>query len=233
MKSVLSLIFFLLVPAFAFGCPLIGGLPDFNCDQEMNVVVIGDSFVYGFGDTSNDNKGGYILRTQKKLDEITITGLGVQGLRTPQLISTLKDVFKSDDKPSITRDALLTADYVILDLGRNDRWYFGEPITTVKNLKSIRNYINKKVKAAGKVSPLIITSVLMLPNRGSQGPWVKALNTLILDTDSDSHPADLRFDLVSKRLISDDQIHPTSKGYQALTRVFVKYLTKNTSQSVN
>jgi hypothetical protein len=39
-------------------------------------------------------------------------------------------------------------------------------------------------------------------------------------------PANLRFDLVSKRLYNADQLHPTALGYEAVTDVFVYYLTK-------
>lgn len=218
------LLILLLFPTIVLSCPLIGGLPDFNCDQKMNVVVIGDSFVYGIGDTVNKNKGGYIVRAQNKLPDITITGLGVPGLQTPSLIKSIKAAFKND-KITKLKTALMTADYVVLDLGRNDRWFFGEPLDTLKNLKAIRTLIRRNVAKEGGVAPFVVTSVLMLPNRGSQGPWVKALNVHIRDSDSVSAPANLRFDLVSKRLISSDQIHPTSKGYDSLARVFVKYLT--------
>jgi lysophospholipase L1-like esterase len=65
---------------------------------------------------------------------------------------------------------------------------------------------------------------LLLPNRGSQGPWVKELNEIILESHTTAHPADLRFDQVSKRLLSPDSIHPTSKGYAAISKVFISYL---------
>ena len=64
----------------------------------------------------------------------------------------------------------------------------------------------------------------MYPNRGSQAPWVKELDALIVKSSTQSSPADLRFDAVSKKLLSGDQIHPTSKGYAAMAEVFTKYL---------
>src|SRR5690606_39037339 len=102
---------------------------------------------------------------------------------------------------------------VVLDLGRNDRWLFGPPIETFRNLKRAVTQIKKYTKDSAGLSPLIVTAVMMLPNRGSQGPWVKELNGYILRSNTLQDPSDLRFDLVSKRLLSKDQIHPTPQGY--------------------
>jgi lysophospholipase L1-like esterase len=66
----------------------------------------------------------------------------------------------------------------------------------------------------------------MLPNRGSQGPWVKSLNDLLVGSDSLTAPADLRFDKVSKRLLLPDQLHPSPRGYSALSKTLVQYLQK-------
>jgi hypothetical protein len=55
---------------------------------------------------------------------------------------------------------------------------------------------------------------------------VKELNTIILRGNSVNTPNDLRFDLISKRLLSSDQIHPTSAGYAALAKTFISYLTR-------
>jgi lysophospholipase L1-like esterase len=115
---------------------------------------------------------------------------------------------------------------VVLDLGRNDRWLFGLPEATLRNLKRIRALIEKELTDLTGVSPLIVTAVLMYPNRGAQGPWVKELDALILKSHTPRYPADLRFDTVSKRLLAPDNIHPTSKGYASMAATFVKYLLK-------
>jgi hypothetical protein len=100
----------------------------------------------------------------------------------------------------------------------------GPPSQTLRNLKRISALIKSRVLTTVETAPLIVTAVLMLPNRGSQGPWVKELNTLIAKTHTEATPADLHFDQVSKRLLSADQIHPTPKGYTALATTFVKYI---------
>jgi lysophospholipase L1-like esterase len=165
------------------------------------------------------------VRTQTRFPELTLRNFGVQGLMTRELVLDLEQAFEGRGD-SVLAEALIKADFVILDLGRNDRWLFGEPAVAVRNLKRAQALIKSKVNALTGTSPLVITSVLMLPNRGSQGPWVKALNELIQRTNSKSAPADLRFDLVSKRLLASDQIHPTSKGYTALAQTLVSYLLK-------
>jgi lysophospholipase L1-like esterase len=207
----------------ASACPEISGIPDYNCDGKIRISVIGDSFVFGFGDTKNKNSGGYITRARKELPLITIDNLGVLGLRVDGAKTMLKKAFQLGTNEKV-REALVEADVVILDLGRNDRWLFGEPVDTYKGLQEVAKTIRTEVRALTKLEPLVVMAVLMLPNRGSQGPWVKALNTLISKGHSSSKPADLRFDLVSKRLIGSDQIHPTSKGYSALSAAFVRYI---------
>lgn len=219
-----------LAASVAAACPKINGLPDYNCDEKLDIAILGDSFTYGFGDTKNGNKGGYVFRTEKKYRQVNFYNGGQQGLRTLKLLSDVTAAFKEKKGPLYT--ALIESDVVFLDLGRNDRWLFGTPEATFRNLKRIASTIKSKVQNTTGVAPLVITAVLMLPNRGSQGPWVKELNEIIFRSNSKSAPADLRFDLVSKRLIGTDQIHPTSEGYAALTKTFISYLSKNLLKKV-
>ncbi len=213
----------LILSSSALACPLVGRLPDFNCDGRAVVVVIGDSLVYGTGDVKNNNQGGYVLRAQERLPLVEFVNEGVPGLRTLQMITRIRKAFdKGAESPLAS--SLLRADLVILDLGRNDRWLFGLPEAALRNLKRARQIITTKVTESGYPAPLVVTSVLMYPNRGSQGPWVKELNDLILKSGTAEYPADLRFDQVSKRLLSPDNVHPTSKGYAAMTEVFIRYL---------
>ncbi len=228
MKFSLSLLFVLLslsLSQTAFACPKVGRIADFNCDGLATVVVIGDSLVYGFGDSTNNNRGGYVLRAQARLPEATIHNFGILGLKTREMLTNLDRAFRGTGDASLA-DALVRADLVVLDVGRNDRWLFGLPSAALRNLKRAGSLIRTKVAALTGASPLVVTAVMMYPNRGSQGPWMKELDALILKSHSTETPADLRFDLVSKRLLSADQIHPTPKGYKALADVFVKYILR-------
>lgn len=212
-----------LTSATAHACPKVGRLIDFNCDGAARIVVLGDSLVAGFGDTVHDNQGGYVLRAQGRLPEAVISNFGVPGLATRQLLLSIESAFDGSGDPLLA-EALVKADVVILDLGRNDRWLMGPPAETFRNLKRISALVRKRVLATVETAPLVVTAVLMLPNRGSQGPWVKELNALIAKIHTNEAPADLHFDLVSKRLLSTDQIHPTPKGYTALATTFVRYI---------
>lgn len=206
-------------------CAKISSMDDFTGDGEVNVVFVGDSLVVGFGDAPG--KGGYVARAQKKFPSANFNNLGELGLKSQQLLLKLERAFDAGASEEVKlRNALLKADYVVLDLGRNDRWDFGLPSATSRNLKRAAKLIKSRVTAEGKVAPLVVTAVMMLPNRGSQGPWVKELNELIFKSNSTANPADLRFDLVSKRLLSSDQIHPTSKGYDALAQALTSYIKK-------
>jgi lysophospholipase L1-like esterase len=207
----------------ALACPDVGGLPDVNCDGTATVVVVGDSLVSGIGDTKNEGKGGYVLRTQSEFREATFFRRGTPGLRTVPLLQKLKKAFLTPLESDFAQE-LLTADLVVLDVGRNDRWLMGLPSATFRNLKKARGIIEQSTLEQSGKTPLVVLAVLMLPNRGSQGPWVKQLNEIIFSSHSKAHPADLRFDQVSKRLLSPDSIHPTSKGYAALSKVFISYL---------
>jgi lysophospholipase L1-like esterase len=208
----------------AHACPDVAGLPDFNCDGSAVVVVAGDSLVAGIGDKENGNKGGYVLRAQNNFAGAEFFNFGKPGGQTRDLIKDIQQAFDGRGS-AIFKDALLRADLVVVDTGRNDRWLFEPPASTLRNLKRISRSIKTNVSNAGGITPLVVTAVLMYPNRGSQAPWVKELDTLIAKSSSSSSPADLRFDSVSKKLLSADQIHPTSKGYAAMAQVFVKYLT--------
>jgi lysophospholipase L1-like esterase len=209
----------------ASACPAVGGLPDYNCDGKASIVVLGDSLVSGVGDAKNNNQGGYVIRTQARFPGATIVNQGVPGLRTTVLLKNLRRAFANFETSKLAQD-LLVADLVVLDLGRNDRWFFGPPEATLRNLKRLRQTVQSSVVKKGGVAPFVVTAVLMSPNRGSQSPWVKELDDLILKSHAVENPADLRFDLVSKRLLQPDNIHPTSKGYAAMAKVFISYLLK-------
>jgi len=218
--------------ADAIACPRVSNFPDYNCDQSLDIAVLGDSIPFGFGDSKNGNRGGYVLRTQSKLKQFTFRNLAKAGLRSFELLKDLEDAFAGKEEQDNLLKGLLAADVVFLDIGRNDRWLFGTPAATFRNLKRASSMIKTKVGARTGVPPLVITAVMMLPNRGSQGPWVKELNALILKSNSKANPADLRLDLVSKRLLSTDQIHPTSVGYTALFKTFSSYITKNLPKKI-
>lgn len=213
----------LLLASSAFACPAANKVPNVICSTSVDVTILGDSIPNGYGDTKNGNKGGYVLRAQKALPQVRFHNHSVAGQRSRELIVQLTDAF---EKNTSLKESLLKSSIVVIDEGRNDRWLFGTPAATYRNLKRARTIIKERVKASTGQAPVVIIAVMMLPNRGSQGPWVKELNGLILRHSTAKDPANLRLDLVSKRLLGSDQIHPTPDGYAALSKTLVAYLTK-------
>jgi lysophospholipase L1-like esterase len=199
-------------------------LLDLNGDCEVVGVVVGDSFSAGVGDNAED--GGFVERAAGFLPKIELIRMGFQGLETLDLLKKIEKELKGDSTTPFER-ALSRADFVVLDLGRNDRWNFGEPEESARNMWRIQKALRKRIFQLSGVSPVIVTSILMLPNRGSQGPWVAKFNEIIASHNTSRFPADLRFDMVSKRLIGGDQLHPAPEGHAALAEVLVNYIKKS------
>lgn len=219
-------------------CEGVMRLRDINCDGEVRIAVIGDSFVAGVGDSPAKRRrksAGYVPRTARRLKSVTFDNLGFAGFSAVELMTTLAAVFGRGDAPDRVpkayltdlRQALLLDDYVILDLGRNDRWGMDPPLSTFVKLTRIKTTIERSVMRETGIKPVVIIPTLMLPNRGSQGPWVKELNLFISGQEGGrDFSAGLRFDEVSKRLIGTDQIHPTAAGYDAIATKFIDFLRR-------
>jgi lysophospholipase L1-like esterase len=220
-----------LLPLFLFSVSLVDSecllpdpLPERLCDGKVVFTVLGDSFVYGIGEAI---PGGYVRRVSTRFPDIQFNNLGIPGDSAKELYRKIRKAFRNRElTDSPLASTLLFSDYVLLDTGRNDRWDFVEVSVTYNYLKRSASFIQSQVEKGSGEKPLVIIANLMLPNRGSQGPWVKELNSLILRGSTLEQPANLRFDLVSKRLLNLDQLHPRSKGYDALARTLTIYLRK-------
>lgn len=229
MSKIICLSLSIFVFNSAWACPAVNKVPDVNCDGRVVITVLGDSFGKGIGDDRNDNQGGYVLRASKKLPDVEFFNASVPGLTTFQMLGLIKEQF-------VVGNDVVNSDIVVLDVGRNDRWLFGVPLASYRNLKRAGTLIKKKATQVNPLlasPPIVVTAALMLPNRGSQGPWVKELNQIILRNSAAlNNPADLRFDTASKRLLQNDQLHPTSAGYNQLSKILIKYLTKGLPKGI-
>lgn len=202
-------------------CPLIGRLPDFNCNGRLDIVVLGDSLVAGVGDKRV--KGGYVARAETEITEAQFYNFGVPGETTLRLVRKLVWAFRGKSRPALARD-LIAADIVFIDTGRNDHWLPESPRATFRNLSRVRTIIESSVKASTGHKPVVVQAVLMHPNRVGQTTWVKKLDDLLLKSNTIKSPANLRFDRVSPALLSADNIHPSSDGYAQMAHVFVSYI---------
>lgn len=207
----------------AHGCPKVAGIADFNCDGEAHVVVLGDSIVTGIGDSENEDYGGYVLRAQQRLSDATFYNFGVPGQMTPFLLIELQQAFKGRGIPGLA-DALIKADLVVLDEGRNDSAMGKMPSKTARNLQRAADLINEFVKSETGHKPLVVRAVLTRSTREKQSAWVQELEGLIARSSTSVMPADLRFDKVPTKLLAKDGLHPTSNGYELMAKVFVRYL---------
>lgn len=183
--------------------------------------MLGDSLVAGVGDKRVE--GGYVSRAQAQITEAQFHNYGVPGETALQLVRKLQKAFAGRGRSALARE-LKKADVVFIDTGRNDHWLHGSPLATYRNLKRARVTIEDSVRASTSHKPLVVTAVLMHPNRRFQEPWVSDLDDLLLRSNSTSAPANLRFDRISKSLLSSDNIHPTGVGYSKMAQVLVSYL---------
>ena len=207
-------------------CPLVSGLPDANCGGKIVVTVLGDSLVAGIGDSVHNNNGGYVIRAAQRFPEATFQNLGEGGATATGLIFDLQRAFTGRGHRTLLA-AVTTADLIVVDVGRNDQWRLKTPLATRRNLRRIHDIIQTNVKDLTGHNTLVVTALLMIPKRLRQAPWIGELNGLLRSSNRAYAPADLRFDTVPKRYLSEDRIHPTSKGYDKLASVFISYLTSN------
>jgi lysophospholipase L1-like esterase len=212
-----------MVTPSAFACPKVGKLPDFNCDGKQTIVALGDSFVFGIGDTENGNQGGYILRAQEAFPDATFVNLGKPGESTLGLLYTVRRSIEGTRSLRVAK-ALKEADLILIDIGRNDYWNQPPVIGIERNIQRVADLINEYVQRETGHAPLVVKTVLMHPKREAQATWITDLNRLIARSGTSSEPADLRFDSISTKLIGDDKLHPTSAGYSAMGTILTRYL---------
>ncbi len=214
-SSFLSFLTLLFLPSIALACPTIQDLVDMNCDQQLTVVFIGDSIVYGVGDGEHEEKGGYVLRLAEQLSGANALNFGVPGITSAKLA----DLFAKIAKGKTHKDwkkALGTADYIVIDVGRND--YFKKVLETdvVKNInitiKNIKGIISK-LKAP---TPLIAVASLAKSSRPKQQPFINKVNKAIRAARKKGLILGPEFDEVDGLKLNRDGLHPTSAGYAQL-----------------
>jgi lysophospholipase L1-like esterase len=220
--SLLSLTMFSVVATECHACPSVANLPDVNCDGAARIAILGDSVVYGVGDTVNGGKGGYVLRAAKKFPDATFDNLGTPGEEARRVIGVIESSFDGTGDSTFAT-SLSKADIVILDIGRNDWWKFKPASATWRNLKRVREVIQREVNKVTRHKPLVVTAQIMGANRTGQGTWVTELNTLIAANSKPITPGDLKFNLVSKKLLLD-RVHPGPLGYDRIAKVLYDYL---------
>lgn len=217
-------------------CPGRYGIPDLSCDKGVQIVIVGDSIVSGVGDERFGNSGGgYVTRIKQLLPRVTFSGFGTPGQSSEQLYKKVKSSIAQSSPTETLGKALVDADVIILDIGRNDWFEFfrlDDPpsLPTYTRLRRLQSHLRTRLTVLTGRTPLVILSQLLLPNRGGQGPWVQEINERLSQTSTPYLPANLPFDTVSKRLYNSDRLHPTAAGYDEVAAVLRTYLTQTVPQ---
>ncbi len=221
--GIFRIILFIASISRASACPLIGGQVDYNCDEMHRVVVIGDSIVKGIGDQDNHNRGGYVLRLQKKFKKSVFVNLGKPGYSTDRLYSEIKSKLTKRGNNYI-KTGLKGADIIFVDAGRNDFFEEIEPGMTVRNLERIVGLLKENFIDNNEIVPIIKVATLLPTTRGFQRSFISDVNTLLLQFSSDNLPVRLFFNLFNEDVLSNDGIHPYSKGYKTIANYLSKVL---------
>ncbi|MBX7145553.1 MAG: SGNH/GDSL hydrolase family protein [Oligoflexia bacterium] len=216
----------LLSPLVAGACPKIDGLIDFNCDSRLIIGVTGDSFVAGVRDKAGDPVygAGYVNRLRKKYPDAIVATYGVPGVVSgPMLAKLKKRVPKMGSYPQNLNFRL--ADYIVVDLGRNDYWEGAAPGETVKNIARIVKYLREELGKGGHVTPEIWVSTLAPTKRGFQRSFINSVNLTLLKYKGNTIPVYVRPDKYMKESqISSDGIHPKTEGYTKMAEIIEKFL---------
>ncbi len=224
----LFVLLLILIPAISGACPRIDGLVDYNCDQKLQIGVLGDSFVFGTGDNKTGSKGGYIGRLSKlpEFKNAKIVGLGLPGYSSFEILLEVKRSFSSARTNRLKR-SLSDLDYLIIDMGRND--FFAEipPSQTVNNLQTIVKFLDQKLGHGAHLAPMYAVSKLALTSSASrplQRSFITKVDTLLAKKSSSSFPVRVGFDALNPKLLSKDGLHPTPSGYATLTKILDEFL---------
>jgi lysophospholipase L1-like esterase len=213
------------MPTLALACPTIDGLIDYNCDQRIKIAFVGDSFVDGVGDGPKDLVlgRGYVKRLRERYPSAVVATYGVPGIVSGKLLEKLKQRIP---KMASLPDSLdiRDADYIVIDVGRNDYFENTSPGETVKNLFRIEKYLRTTLGKNGKVAPRMVVSTLAPTTRFFQRFFISSVNTTMLKYKS-TLPVYLRPDKFMKEsLIAKDGIHPKSEGYTRMADIVELYL---------
>lgn len=208
----------------SFACPKVGNFIDFNCDQRVRIAITGDSIVRGVGDTDEEDEG-YVERLRKAFPSAEITNLGVPGITSSRLYSSFKRLLQNPEGETSLKSK--DADIFIVEVGPNDFWAEEDPALTVRNIKRLVRLLREEIGQDVQASPYFLVATLLPTKRGFQAPFIKKVNQYLLAQSSAMFPVKIRFDTINVNLISEDGLHPSPKGYDAMAGLVRTYIKKD------
>lgn len=217
-----------LAPGSAHACPTIDGLIDYNCDQKIQIGVLGDSFVFGTGDNKTGSKGGYIGRLAKlpQFKNAQIIGMGLPGYSSYEILLEVKRSLASSRTNRLKR-SLSDLDILVIDMGRNDFFQEISPSQTVTNLQTLLKVIEQRVGHGANIAPLFAVSRLALTSPSSrplQRVFISKVDSTLKKKSSSSFPVRVGFDALNTRFLSKDGLHPSPSGYAQLATILDTFL---------
>lgn len=216
-KLVLCLIAACHLTPEARACPMLADLPDFNCDGQLKIAATGDSIVRGIGDTVyfNETTGGYVALLEQMLPQATVANIGVPGASSLSLFRLFK---RNAPRGGRTTELLQDVDYLVIQVGTNDFWSGRRAPSVIRNIRRLREFLTLYYEERGMVPPLLVTATLPPTKRSFQQPFIDEVNAaLLLSRNVERLNVQLRFDtLKSQRVISIDDLHPSTKGYKIM-----------------
>ncbi len=213
-------VLFLVFAAEVSACPEIEGLVDYNCDGQVKVFIVGDSIVYGTGDTVY-HKGGYVRRVKKLFNNVKFNSMGIPGVRTYQLLRDVQGLRRQKNR--VLRESIQGSDIVIIDVGRNDFWDHLGAATTVNYIERIAKTL-KQALAQNHTQPYVVVATLLPTTRYYQVGFIKAVNQELLRRNSENFPVLLRYDNLPNWILNYDGLHPNGYGYDRIAGLLKRSL---------
>jgi len=205
-------------PLNALACPAIDNIIDTNCDGQLRISFVGDSIAAGVGGTGN----GYQDIVGRRFSSARVHDYATPGIRSQALFARIRRTINSG-KPARQSNSLLSADYIFVDVGRNDFWDDRPTTFTVRNIMRIKRFLEKQGERKGLGSPEVIVATMVPNNRSNQRPFVDEISRRL----SNRNIPVIRFDRMPRPFISGDGLHPNQQGYVRLGRMVNRYLNRN------
>lgn len=176
--------------------------------KSLNVIVLGDSLVAGYGLLKND---GFINQLQNKINsnnmKLSLVNGGVSGETSSGLLNRLEWVLEEQ------------FDGVIVSIGANDTLRGINPELTFQNINNILNYLKKN-----KIPSMLIG--MKAPNNLGKD-YVSEFNKIYPNLAKiyrvSFYPFFLKDVALVPSLNQDDMIHPNKKGVKKIVENIYPY----------
>ncbi len=226
----IQIIFFLIASLFVstptWSCPRTGSemLTDVNCDLVGKVSIAGDSIVFGVGDSVNGGKGGFTKRLDNAFNG-NVTNLGKPGATVKQFQRILSKRLRKPTSSFYTK--IIEADIVIFYLITNNYWDRLPVSFAIRDMRKLVKFTRKKLKEINSsgIPPEIFVSTLNITDRDFQIKYIQEANKQLMKYKSKNLPTQIFFHRI-KRMKYEDQLHPSSSGYDKMAAYLIRRFSK-------